>query len=93
METREKEGRITLNSLRETADALDMQLVYGFVPKDGTIEALIERKARELAIQIVSRTSTTMKLEDQGNSEERLKKAIDERTAIIKNELPKVLWN
>jgi predicted DNA-binding mobile mystery protein A len=93
IETREQEGGITLKNLRETANALDMRLVYGFVPKDGTIDALIERKARELAIQIVSRTSTTMKLEDQENSEERLKKAIDERTAIIKNELPRILWN
>lgn len=93
VEIREKEGRITLNSLRETADPLDIQLVYGFVLKDGTIEALIERKAKELAIQIVSITSTTMKLEDQGYSEERQKKAVDERTTIIKNELPKVLWN
>lgn len=93
IETREKEGSITLNNLRETANALDMQLVYGLVPKDGTIEDLIERKAKELALRIVSRTSNTMKLEDQENSEQRLKKAIEERTAILKNELPKSLWD
>src|SRR5690606_39796357 len=33
IELREKEGTITLKSLRETANALDMQLVYGLVPK------------------------------------------------------------
>lgn len=60
IELREKEGNITLKNLRETADALDMQLVYGLVPKDGTIENLIDRKARELATRIVSRTSNTM---------------------------------
>ena len=70
-----------------------MQLVYGFVPKDGTLDDLIERKAKELAIRIVSRTSNTMKLEDQENSKQRIKKAIEERTAIIKNEMPKMLWD
>lgn len=93
IEIREKEGNITLKSLRETANALDMQLVYGLVPKDGSIDKLIDRKARELAIRIVSRTSNTMKLEDQENTKQRLKKAVEERTAVIKNELPKMLWD
>lgn len=93
IELREKEGNITLKSLRETANALDMQLVYGLVPKDGSIEKLIDRKARELATRIVSRTSNSMKLEDQENTQQRLKKAIEERTAVIKNELPKMLWD
>ncbi|RZK71635.1 MAG: mobile mystery protein A [Pedobacter sp.] len=93
IENREKEGTITLNNLKETANALDMQLVYGFVPNDGTLEDLIERKAKELALRIVSRTSNTMKLEDQENSTQRLKTAIEERSAILKNELPKSLWD
>ena len=93
MEQREKDGSISLKLLRETARALDMELVYGFVPKDGSLDALIERKARELAIKIVKRTSNTMKLEDQENSESRIKKAIDERTALLKNEMPKILWD
>lgn len=93
LELREKEGTITLKSLREAANALDMHLVYGLVPKDGSIEKLIDRKAKELAIRVVSRTSNTMKLEDQENTQQRLKKAIKERTAAIKNELPKMLWD
>lgn len=92
IETREKEGSTTLKSLKETASALDMQLVYAFVTKDGTLDDLIDRKAKELAIRIASRTSNTMKLEDQENSKERLKKAVEERTASIKNEMPKTLW-
>jgi len=79
--------------LKNVAEALDMQLVYGFVPKDGSLEALIERKVRELATQIVMRTSNTMKLEDQENSKERLGKAIEERAAALKNEMPRSLWD
>src|SRR5690554_5876348 len=93
IEIREKDGTITINSLKETADALDMRLIYGLVPKDGTLDDLIDRKAKELALRIVSRTSNTMKLEDQENSKERIKKAIEERTTIIKNEMPKMLWD
>jgi predicted DNA-binding mobile mystery protein A len=93
MEEREKEGSITIKSLREAARALDMQLVYGLVPNDGSIDALIERKAKELAKQIVMRTSNSMKLEDQENTKQRLEKALQERTIIIKNEMPKSLWD
>lgn len=93
LEKREKEGSITLKTLKDTANALDMKLVYALVPKDGSLDDLINRKAKELATTIVARTSNTMKLEDQENSEERLKKAIEERTAIIKNEMPKTLWD
>jgi hypothetical protein len=70
-----------------------MKLVYGFVPKDGSLDALIERKAKELAIQIVMRTSQTMLLEDQANTEERLQKAIEDRTNELKRDMPKTLWD
>jgi predicted DNA-binding mobile mystery protein A len=93
MEQREAEGSITIKALREAAKALDMQLVYGFVPNDGSLEALIDRKAKELATKIVMRTSQTMKLEDQENTPARLKKAIEERAAEIKNEMPRMLWD
>ena len=93
MEQREKDGSISLKLLRDTARAIDMEFVYGFVPKDGTLDALIERKAKELAVQIVNRTSNTMKLEDQENSDRRILKAIEERTALLKNEMPKILWD
>ena len=93
IEKREKDGAITIKSLKEIARALDMQLVYGFVPNDGSLDALIEKRATELATKIVLRTSNTMKLEDQGNTNKRIEKAIKERTEEIKNEMPKILWD
>lgn len=93
IEKREKEGRITINSLRETAHAMDMKLVYGFVPKDGSFEKLIDKKATALAKEIVLRTSQSMKLEDQENSDERIAKAIEEKTLKLKQQLPKALWD
>lgn len=93
IEKREKDGSITIKSLREIARAMDMQLVYGFVPNDGSLDALIEKRATELATQIVMRTANTMKLEDQANSKKRLETAIRERASAIKNEMPKILWD
>jgi predicted DNA-binding mobile mystery protein A len=93
MELREKEGTITLNTLREVARSLDMELVYALVPKDGSLSALIDRKVLEMARAIVQRTSQTMKLEDQENTELRIEKAIEETFAAIKYEMPKTLWD
>jgi predicted DNA-binding mobile mystery protein A len=93
IENREMHGSVTLNTLRDVAEALDMRLIYGFVPKDGSLDQLIERKACELATEIVMRASNSMKLEDQQNSKERIKKAIDQRAASLVNELPKILWD
>ncbi len=93
LETREASGNITLNTLKEAAAAMNMKLVYAIVPFDGSLENLIEKRAAEIARQIVLRTSASMRLEDQENSSERLKKAVEEKAAEIKEELPKYLWD
>ncbi|MCH7397277.1 mobile mystery protein A [Belliella sp. DSM 107340] len=93
LEIREKEGTITIKTLREAGRALDLEFVYGFVPKDGSLEKYIEKKAYILAKKIVSRTSDTMKLEDQENSKQRIDKAIEERMLTLKEDLPKALWD
>jgi predicted DNA-binding mobile mystery protein A len=93
IERREKDGSISIKSLREVALVMDMKLVYGFIPLDGTLDALIEKKAKELAKQIVMRTAHTMQLEDQANSNKRIEAAIRERTVAIQNEMPKILWD
>ncbi len=93
LEAREQQGTVTINALRDAAHALDMHLVYGFVPNDGSLEELIERRAMELARQIVLRTDNTMRLEDQGNTRSRIEESIRERAAMIRNEMPRLLWD
>lgn len=93
MEKREKEGAITIKSMQEIAKAINMQFVYGFIPDGGSLEQMIEMRALEMATKIVERTSTTMKLEDQVNSKERIEKAIKERAVEIINKTPKILWD
>ena len=93
IEVREANGTITLKSLRDVANVLDMQLVYGFVSKHESLEQMIEKRAKELAKEIVLRTNNTMTLEDQQNSAERIEQAIAQKTAEIKYEMPKYLWD
>jgi predicted DNA-binding mobile mystery protein A len=92
LEKREAAGNITINRLREAATAMDMKLVYGLIPMEGSIEKMIEKRAKTLAREIVLRTSNSMKLEDQENSAERIEKAINDKAAEIKEELPKYIW-
>ena len=93
MEKREKDGSITIKSLREIGQAMNMQLVYGFVPFEDSLQKLIEKRSIDLAKLIVMRTANTMKLEDQANSKSRIEAAIKERAVAIQNEMPKILWD
>ncbi|MEY2595311.1 MAG: hypothetical protein RI965_583 [Bacteroidota bacterium] len=93
IEQREIKDTVSIKTLKDVAHAMDMHFVYGFVPKDGSLNELINRKAKELAQQIVLRTEQSMKLENQQNDPKRIKKAIEERIATIKEEMPKTLWN
>jgi predicted DNA-binding mobile mystery protein A len=93
IETSEAKGTITINSLKEVGEAMGLKFVYGFVPYDGTIENLISKKAKSLAIKIVSRTNQNMKIEDQGLDQKKIDKSISELALEIKREMRRSLWD
>jgi len=93
MEEREANGTISLNSLKEVAQSLDMRFVYGFVSKHESLEQMIDKRAKELATEIVMRTNNTMALEDQQNTKERIEHSISQKTTEIKYQMPKYLWD
>jgi predicted DNA-binding mobile mystery protein A len=93
IEARERNSSITLKKLIEVGEALDLQFVYGFIPKSESIERMIAERAEEKAKAIVMRTSHTMALEDQENNEERLQRAVRERAESFRQEIPKLLWD
>jgi predicted DNA-binding mobile mystery protein A len=64
-EKSEAEYRITLNSLRQAADALGCDLLYALVPKQGTLYDLAKRRATEEATADVLAVEHTMALENQ----------------------------
>jgi predicted DNA-binding mobile mystery protein A len=93
IEEREATGQITINKLKDVGNALNMKFIYGFIPKDGTIESLVNLKAEKLARKIVLRTNQNMKLEDQGIGDEKIAKTIKELANEIKREMKKSLWD
>ncbi|MCE7056370.1 mobile mystery protein A [Algoriphagus sp. AGSA1] len=93
IEESEEKGSINLKTLRQLGEALDLQFVYGFVPKDETIDNLVNKHAEKLARKIVLRTNQNMQLENQGIKEEKVIESIKELTAEIKREMRKSIWD
>ena len=82
-----------MKSLREAANAIEMEVVYFLVPKNESLEKTIHDRAIQLATEIVTRTSHSMLLEDQENSKARIEKAIRDMAMEIINSMPKYLWD
>lgn len=93
IEQREASEALTLRACREVAEAMDMQFVYGFLPKAGSLEKLIEQRAYKMASEIVMRTHQHMVMEAQGTTEKHLQKSIDELAQELKRKMPRALWN
>lgn len=93
IEDSEAKGTLTINSLKEVAQALELKFVYGFVPKESSIDNLINSKAENLARKIVLRTNQNMKLEDQGISDDKINDSITDLANEIKREMRKSLWD
>lgn len=90
-EKAEKDGSITLKSLRSAAEALDCTLVYALVPRR-PLEDLMRDRASALADQQLARTHHTMSLENQALLPDDLKA---ERARLIEDILrddPSRLW-
>ena len=86
LEKREESGAITLNSLKEVARALDMDLVYGFISRHNSLEAMIEERAREIAEELILKSN-------QEGSDKDIKKAIEQKTYEIASKMPSYLWD
>ena len=90
LEKREKEGAITINTLKEVGRVLDMDLVYGFISRHNSLEDMIEERAREIAEEVVLET---IQLDNPGKSDNEIKKAIQQKTYEISSKMPSNLWD
>ncbi len=74
----EADDSITLKSLRKLAGALDCDLVYALVPREGTMQGALKRRARAEATRRVLAVDIPSALEDQASGG--LEAAIDAET-------------
>jgi predicted DNA-binding mobile mystery protein A len=91
MEQREAAGTITLASIQKLADAMEADLHYVILPRQG-LEETVRRRAGFLARRLAKEVSDSMALEDQATSEDRLRELIEYHTGeYLRNE--GALWD
>jgi len=92
-EKREQLETITIGSLKKVANSMDMELVYYFLPKSGSIGNMIELQARKKAEFIVRRSSQTMALENQETSRASQEREMDRIVKELIQKMPGILWD
>lgn len=91
LEKSEAADRITLQSLRRAAAALDCDLQYVLVPRN-SLQARVENRAEAIARRRVTGVLHTMRLEDQAPSVKVDKKEISRVQANLLATKWKALW-
>lgn len=93
IEKDEADRKITLETLDKIADAMNMKLVYGFVPKGESLEEIVESRARKIALERLKRIGHSMALEEQGLDAKESKQALENMIQkILINEYKKI-WD
>jgi predicted DNA-binding mobile mystery protein A len=90
-EKAEREGAITLKTMKHMAANMNCRFVYAVIP-DRDVEEIIEHQAREKARQLVNQAGVHMALEDQSLSKDRLNAEI-ERIAKELLSKPSSIWD
>ena len=91
IEKAEVEGTLTLNKLKEAANAMDCDFHYAIVPR-GEIKTLIENKARRHAVTLLNSANVHMQLESQGTTAEQIELQVDQVTEQLIKEMPEWFW-
>jgi predicted DNA-binding mobile mystery protein A len=92
-EKREQTEAITLATLKKAANAMDMELVYYFKPKSGSIKNTITQQAKKKAQEILIQSNQTMRLEGQETNQESQTQELERLTRELADNMPKSLWD
>lgn len=92
LENAEIDGDLKLSSLKKIAEGLNMQFVYGFVPKH-SLEDMVLEQAKKIARKRMNRVNHTMRLEEQELSDDEKSKAFQDLVQKILIEDAKDFWN
>lgn len=92
LERREVSLSVTLATLQKAAEAMNADLVYAIVPRQG-LEDTIRAQARKKAEHTLGRAAHTMKLEAQGVSDSEYNAQLDDAEEQIMEERPGDLWD
>jgi predicted DNA-binding mobile mystery protein A len=89
-EQNEVDGKITLNSLRKIASAMNCKLVYAIVPEI-SLEETINNKIEQVSDSLINKVSYSMSLESQKPDKEEIDRQKNELKWELRKNLKK-LW-
>ncbi len=92
IERDEKLGKVTIETLKKVAEALDCVFVYGLVPTE-SLEQTVRKQAKAVAEKQMKRSNQTMMLEKQELSNKEKQKAFKSLVEDITSSMPRSLWN
>lgn len=93
IEDRERNGTVSIRVLQQCGKALGMTFVYGLVPAEQSLEAMIDRRVKEIAGEIIYRASLQMRAGEKEPDPDRLLQAFIEKTRELKATMPVTLWD
>jgi predicted DNA-binding mobile mystery protein A len=93
IEEREQKGTVSIKVMKQFATALGMKFVYGFIPREKSLEAMIDRRVREIADEILYKTSMHHRIGGKEDDPDRFLKAFIEKTRELKANMPVHLWD
>lgn len=91
LESREKNGTITLKSLDQTAKAMNCRFVYFLIPEP-SLEQIMKDQAREIAKKQLKTVGHSMALEQQGLTPQQTKSQEDALVEELLQGNPRDLW-
>lgn len=92
-EMREVEEAITLASLRKIANAMEMDLVYYFKPKQDSLDDLLQIRAELKAKELMESSNQAMLLENQEADNNNKSREYDRLITEIRNQKLSSLWD
>jgi len=92
LEEREPDGKISLELLSRAAQAMDCKVIYAIVPNDEheSLEAIIDKRARMAAKELLQKVEHSMRLEDQGSSDS--KAELEKLVQNLKEKMDPRIW-
>jgi predicted DNA-binding mobile mystery protein A len=91
LEQDEVSGVVSLNTMRQAAEALDCVFIYAIVPRT-TLEETVRVQARKVAEARAKRVSHSMLLEEQNLTAEEQRASFSAAVEVLVREMPKELW-
>lgn len=92
LEQDETEGRVTLDTLRRTAEAMDCVVVYAIVPRS-SLEETVKRRVEKVVQDRMLKVSHSMALEGQRLEVREQSLSYDAAVEEMMRKMPRSLWS